>query len=120
MTAEDWELLQQLSYQPTGFVASSSGGCSLEGESAAQVRAAGDLGGRPLIVLASATPTGSADFDGYWIQTVQPELAKLSSRGRLRLVPESTGFGTQNDAPNVVVEAIREVVTEVETKTPVL
>jgi len=65
-----------------------------------------------LIVLASATPTGSADFDDYWIRTVQPKLAQLSSRGRLRFVPESKGFGTQNDAPNVVVQAIREVFEE--------
>jgi pimeloyl-ACP methyl ester carboxylesterase len=50
MGADEWLRLEMLSYQPTALAAAA--GCTLEGN-VAQVRAAGGLGDRPLIVLTS-------------------------------------------------------------------
>jgi pimeloyl-ACP methyl ester carboxylesterase len=68
--------------------------CARE-ESEEQVRAAGNLGDVPLIVIVSAgrqsarTPTERAvaeDWNKHQVEKVQPALARLSSRGRLVLL----------------------------------
>jgi len=91
-------------------------GCDLE-ESMAEVRAAGDFGNRPLIVLASSkafeSPPGSryaqatADFNEYWFHQLQPHLAALSTRGELVLVRDPEGQYAIVAAIDKVVGSIR-------------
>ena len=95
-------------------------GCNLD-ESMAEVRAAGDLGNRPLIVLASSRPfdappgghyaQATADFNEYWFHQLQPHLAALSTRGELVLVADPA-------AQDAIVPAIGKVVGEVRTEQP--
>jgi pimeloyl-ACP methyl ester carboxylesterase len=90
--------------------------CDLE-ESRAQVRAAGTLGDRPLIVLASArrmpfTPPDLEEartvdaFNSAWLGRLQPRLAALSTRGRLVTVAD-------NRPPAHVTQAIRDVLAQI-------
>jgi hypothetical protein len=106
ITPDQWFELRTLSFQPTGYVAYGSESCSAEEESAAEVRAAGNLGSRPLVVLSSTKPFADPSYNEYWVNNLQPRLAKLSTRGRLEIV-EGNGL-----PPNAIVHAIRQVVTE--------
>jgi hypothetical protein len=78
--------LDFLSDNPTA--ARGGGACSRE-ESTEQVRAAGDLGDLPLVVLASRQwfkPGQAPAWEANHVDHVLPALAKLSSRGKLILV----------------------------------
>jgi len=72
------------------------------------------LGDLPLIVLASARPSGlpaqggGGDLQEAWLE-MQRELAALSSQGELRPLPES-GHYIQYDQPEAVIEAVQDVV----------
>ncbi|MGD0228356.1 MAG: alpha/beta hydrolase [Terriglobia bacterium] len=86
-----------------------------EEESVAEVRAAGDFGTRPLVVLEGAEPEHAPSpeyekateaFNDYWFHQLLPRLAALSTRGRLVLAADAT-------APETVVAAVRNVVTKV-------
>jgi hypothetical protein len=92
LTPEQQSELDFLSDNPTAQQGSEL--CDRE-ESMQQVRAAGNLGSIPLVVLAStdrapAAPSapGSAEaiWDRHQVEQVQPGLARLSSRGRLVLL----------------------------------
>jgi pimeloyl-ACP methyl ester carboxylesterase len=116
-TPGETDYLSRLSRRPTAFVASGREGCAEEA-SLNEVRAAGTLGDRPLIVLTagrafdapdSASRADAAAYQQRWIHELQPSLARLSTRGRQVVVDESS-HGIQFDAPTVVVDAIREVV----------
>jgi hypothetical protein len=84
--------------------------------SAAQVRSAGNLGDRPLIVL---TATGQDDIppeippqdaqaeEDLWVHQLQPELARLSTHGKQIVVDSSHEMPTEH--PEVVISAIHEV-----------
>ena len=95
-------------------------GCDLE-EGMAEVRAAGDFGNRPLIVLASSKrfkpPAGSgfvkatADFNEYWFHQLQPHLAALSTRGELVLVSDPEGR-------EAIVTTVGKVVGEIRSMKP--
>src|SRR5438067_1336267 len=83
-------------------------------------RRAGRLGDRPLIVLTAGkfgTPPDPviakqvADFENLWVNQLQPDLARLSTRGR-QIVVRDSGHDIQFRAPEVVVKAVREVVDE--------
>jgi pimeloyl-ACP methyl ester carboxylesterase len=90
-------------------------GCDLE-EVTAEVRAAGNFGDRPLVVLASSRPfpappgapyQEAADaFNGYWSHQLQPHLAALSTRGELVLTEDA-----QRGEP--IIKAISRVVNDV-------
>jgi hypothetical protein len=89
-------------------------GCSLE-ESLAEVRAAGNFGTRPLVVLVGSEPfrapspqyeKATESLNDYYFHQLQPHLAALSTRGRLVLAKNAA-------APEAIVEAVRDVVTEV-------
>jgi len=86
-------------------------------------RAAGGrpLGDRPLVVLAAARRhpdldhLPAADADRYyrvWVEELQPALARLSSRGTLRAIPDS-GHSIHLERPDAVIAAIADVVAQV-------
>ncbi len=76
---------------------------------AAEARAAGSLGDRPLIVLSSENveATGSG---GVWME-LQTDLARLSTRGKNILA--GGGIDLIYQAPDAIVEATREIVGDV-------
>jgi pimeloyl-ACP methyl ester carboxylesterase len=82
-----------------------------------QVRSAGNLGDRPLIVLTAGKPYDpdpllskeqSDKQDDMWINVLQAEEARLSTRGKQIVVADS-GHMIPFDRPNSVVSAIRDV-----------
>ena len=84
-------------------------------------RGAGTLGDRPLIVLTAGQywkPTDPvaakeiAEFHENWAHQLQPELARLSTNGK-QIVVENSEHGIPEQAPDAVVGAIHQVVTEV-------
>lgn len=89
-------------------------------ESAEEVRQAGNLGDRPLVVLtagkeleAKDLPKGVSveemrEFRKTWINDLQVRQAKLSTRGKQIVVPDSTHM-IPMERPDTVVNAIHEV-----------
>jgi pimeloyl-ACP methyl ester carboxylesterase len=84
--------------------------------SAAQVRGAGNLGDRPLIVLTATRqddiapgipPEDAQVEEELWVHKLQPELARLSTRGKQIVVDSSHEMPTEH--PEVVISAIHEV-----------
>jgi pimeloyl-ACP methyl ester carboxylesterase len=87
--------------------------------SAEQARAAGSLGGKPLIVLTAGrapaadpdgilTPRDIADYQRVWIDDLQLRLAGLSAIGK-RIVVHDSGHNIPGDRPDAVVNAVREL-----------
>jgi pimeloyl-ACP methyl ester carboxylesterase len=88
--------------------------CARE-ESVAEVRAAGGLGDRPVVILTSANllasmrgDQGNNPTDQDWVR-LQAQLASLSSQAHQVLLDD------QKDASRAVVDAVRAVVGEVQT-----
>jgi pimeloyl-ACP methyl ester carboxylesterase len=85
-------------------------------ESSAEVRAAGNLGDRPLIVLTAAKSQLGSSLPGkveeeqqrIWAEVLQAELARLSSRGKQIIVPDS-GHMIPYEHPEAVISAVHEV-----------
>jgi len=84
-------------------------------------RASGKLGDRPLIVLTAGRYETSGDrvessassaFHEVWVHRLQADLARLSTHGR-QIVVENSSHGIQFEAPDAVVDAVRDVVTDV-------
>jgi len=84
--------------------------------SAAQVRVAGNLGDRPLIVLTATRqddippeipPKDALAENDLWVHQLQPELARLSTHGKQIVVDSSHEMPTEH--PEVVISAIHEV-----------
>ncbi|HEX2569327.1 MAG TPA: alpha/beta hydrolase [Polyangia bacterium] len=81
-----------------------------------EARAAGSLGGLPLVVLTSGTHAGSGpsvspeEARRIWVEELQAHLARLSSRGK-QVVLMDSGHGVPDERPDAVVGAIREVWT---------
>jgi pimeloyl-ACP methyl ester carboxylesterase len=80
-------------------------------------RKAGSLGDRPLVVLTAGrywAPPGlekqAAEYHDIWIHQLQPNLARLSTRGRQVIVD---AHHDMDEAPDAVVTATRQVVDEV-------
>jgi len=104
------EQLPELDFLSDNSTAVRGGEACTRAEGGEQVRAAGNLGDLPLIVLASEEkiPAGTpaqqavaANWNKLRIERVQPGLARLSSRGRLVLMQEVT--------PAAIVDAVRGV-----------
>jgi pimeloyl-ACP methyl ester carboxylesterase len=77
-------------------------------ESAAQVRAAGNLGNKPLVVLTAAySAQRRPHLHQVWIHELQPDLVRLSTRGKQIIV--NTGHYIPLQRPEAVVTAVREV-----------
>lgn len=89
-------------------------------ESAKQVRSAGTLGEKPLVVLTAGQnadekdlPKGFPkqafeDFHVLWVNDLQMREAHLSTRGKRILVPDSTHM-IPFERPDTIVNAVREV-----------
>ncbi len=84
--------------------------------SAAQVRSAGNLGDRPLIVLTATRqddispeipPKDAQAEEDLWVHQLQPELARLSTHGKQIIVDSSHEMPTEH--PEAVISAIHEV-----------
>ncbi|HXH48381.1 MAG TPA: alpha/beta hydrolase [Terriglobia bacterium] len=112
LTPEEQTELDSLSDNPTAERGSEL--CARE-ESMEQVKAAGNLGAVPLLVLApeydfheptSVTGSAEAAWNRYQLEKVQPELARLSTQGQL--VVEKDGLTLIS-----IVDAVRKVVTEI-------
>jgi hypothetical protein len=79
--------------------------------SSAEARAAGSLGGRPLIVLSAENIDAPQEFLDEWTNA-QSDLARLSTQGRQITV----GGGASDllyDAPDAIIAAVHQVVAEV-------
>ena len=95
-------------------------------ESANEVRAAANLGDKPLVVLtagksadASQLPAGFPkkefdDFHEVWVNDLQVKEAHLSTRGKRIMVPDSTHM-IPFERPDTIVSAIHEVFTAAST-----
>ena len=104
----------------TKFVESTVAEMSSFAESADQVRASGNLGNKPLIVLtagknadASQLPPGlqkkdMEDFHAIWVNELQVKQAQLSTQGKRIIVPDSDHM-IPFERPDAIVSAIREV-----------
>ena len=77
--------------------------------SSAEARAAGTLGSRPLLVLSAGNISAPAEFLEAWTNA-QSDLARLSTRGRQIAV---AGGDLLYEAPDAIVEAVRQIVAEV-------
>ena len=83
------------------------------------------IGDKPLIVLTAGRPwgnSGNAEIDRQgrayqqvWIHEIQPKLTRLSTRGR-QIVVRNSGHGIPQEAPEAVIDAVREVVGAVRLK----
>jgi pimeloyl-ACP methyl ester carboxylesterase len=111
------QIIEALRGQPKSIA--TSAGNATSPESYAQAHAAAGLGDRPMIVLAAGKPYSFGDpeldkeanaYRQVWINELQPQLARLSTRGRL-VVVEKSGHRISEEAPEVVIDAVREVVT---------
>jgi pimeloyl-ACP methyl ester carboxylesterase len=110
-----------LQMQPK-FIYASTGEMGLFSESANEVRAAGNLGDKPLVVLtagksadASQLPPGfpKKEFDDFhetWVNDLQVRESQLSTRGKRIMVPDSTHM-IPFERPDTIVAAIHEVFT---------
>jgi hypothetical protein len=102
------------------FTAQTEGeGCVLN-ESMAELRASGNFGDRPLVVLSGTKPYRApaprytravADLNHYYFDELQPRLAALSTRGRLVMREGAAD-------PASIAVAIRQVVEEVRRMRP--
>jgi hypothetical protein len=101
--------------QPKSIVAGAI--CNFAEKSPPQARAAGDLGDLPLIVLTAGQPLRTGDtetdkelvtFHEIWVHQLQPQLARLSTRGR-QITVENSGHSID---PDEVIKAILEVVMQ--------
>lgn len=89
-------------------------------KSAEQARAAGSLGALPLVVLTAGLNADAgmrqamsaqelAAYQRTWADDLQLRLARLSSRARREMVPDS-GHDIPSERPDAVVVAVREVI----------
>jgi pimeloyl-ACP methyl ester carboxylesterase len=84
-------------------------------QSAAEVRTAGSLGNRPLIVLTGAySAQRRPQLHEVWIHDLQPDLVRLSTRGKQVVV--NSGHSIPLQQPEAVIEAVQEVVGEIRSK----
>ncbi len=86
-------------------------------ESASQTRNSGNFGDKPLIVLTAGKSVDvpgmpkkdMQEFQQVWIHKLQPQLARLSTRGKQVIVSNSDHM-IPMEQPQAIIDAIREVV----------
>ena len=118
-TAEQAATFQGLELQTKSFEAAAV--CNFEEKVSEQMRTAGNLGDRPLIVLTAGQPFRVGDpeadkelaaFHEIWAHQLQPQLARLSTRGQ-QVIVENSGHVID---PNAVLKAIQEMAMEIRRK----
>jgi pimeloyl-ACP methyl ester carboxylesterase len=116
MTAD--QIIGALRQQPKSFATGASTGIT-EPLSYLEAASVHDLGNLELIVLTAGRSQDfrnadlnrqAADYQQIWIHELQPKLVRLSTQGR-QVVVENCDHNIPSQAPNVVIDAIREVVT---------
>lgn len=125
------EFGQELAYlqlQPK-FVEAAASEMGLFSESANQVRAAGNLGDKPLVVLTAGKNVDASqlpaeipkkemdDFHAVWMNELQVKEAHLSTRGKQIIVPDSDHM-IPFERPDAIVDALREVCAAVNASKP--
>jgi hypothetical protein len=55
----------------------------------------------------------AADYEQVWMHEIQPQLARLSTRGR-QIIVEKSGHRISDEAPEVVLDAVREVFSTIQ------
>ena len=122
LSLHDTTVIHQLQLQPKSFDASLYDGLSRP-ETLAQVNAVRSLGSTPLIVLSGAkepavpldskSEKGALDrFMDWRVHVTQACLGRLSKRGR-QVVLRDVGHAIPTEAPQSVVDAVREIVLQV-------
>jgi pimeloyl-ACP methyl ester carboxylesterase len=101
--AEFRPILQSFWTHPK-FYAALAGQMECMSETAAQLENAGGLGDMPLVVLTASDPSPARRAE-------QDAVAQLSSRGR-HLIATRSGHWIQLDQPELVIEAVRLVVSQ--------
>ena len=115
--------LTYLQLQPKYLKAMLSEESSFE-ESADEVRGAGTLGDKPVIVLTAGAAEPIPDvpnedasqFFAIWVGELQPRLARLSTRGR-QIVLMNSHHLIPFEEPEAVVNAVTDVMVEVKQRT---
>ena len=111
------EIVAALRNQPKSVVNNISTGIVLP-ESYAEARAIGSLGNCPLTVLTAGKALDFGDpelnkqamvYQQVWIHEIQAGLARLSTRGRQVVLPQSNHGSIPND---VIVSATRELLSQ--------
>jgi pimeloyl-ACP methyl ester carboxylesterase len=106
----------------TGFIDAISSELKNFETSASEVRAAGDLGDLPLVVITAGktgqspgmSPEDIRDFAAFhkiWTDDLQLRLARLSSRGK-RVIAENSDHMIPFRQPEIVVSALQDVVSQ--------
>jgi pimeloyl-ACP methyl ester carboxylesterase len=112
-SAEEWDILARLSRQRKVLLADAKVGPGRATDDL--VRSTGGLEEMPLIVLTQGDPSSPSsaapDVLRGWVG-LQRRFAQRSRRGRHVLVPNS-GHGIPMEAPDAVINAVREMVTTV-------
>jgi pimeloyl-ACP methyl ester carboxylesterase len=115
-TPEQAATYQGLEMQTKSFLAGAV--CDYEEKVSAQMKAAGNLGNIPLIVLTAGLPLRVGDpeadkelvaFHEIWVHQFQVQLTRLSTRGR-QVIVENSDHAIDPDA---VLKAIHEMVVEI-------
>ena len=87
-------------------------------------RRAGSFGDRPLVVLTAGRywkpddpvlAKQADEFHDVWVHQLQASLARLSTRGR-QIVVANADHGIADEAPDVVIDAVRSVVDQIRTE----
>jgi pimeloyl-ACP methyl ester carboxylesterase len=84
-------------------------------ETVAQLRAAGSLGDRPLVVLTALADHDDEKLKQEWMQQHAHLAARLSSSST-HIIAEKSGHFIQLDQPDLVITAIRQVVEAVRSR----
>lgn len=108
-TASEWNTIWHLTWQPKARTALVQELPAVD-RSSAQAQAAGNLGDRPLIVI-SPSHVPEQSRDSAVEAELQADLARLSTRGELVMVPDGKEPIQYRSAP-VVVDTVRKVVAE--------
>jgi pimeloyl-ACP methyl ester carboxylesterase len=110
LTAAEWNTIWFLTHSSKAIAALMQDIASLRLTSA-EARAAGSLGDRPLRVLSAENIVAPPEFLDAWTKT-QNDLARLSTQGK-QIVIGGRASDLLYDAPDVIGDAVRQVIAEV-------
>jgi hypothetical protein len=110
MTSPEWNTVWYLNQSAKSHSALLQDVAAWE-QSRAEAKAAGSLGDRPLIVLSAENLALASAYSSVW-KELQNDLARLSTRGKQTVVDLSSGDLTWQ-APDAVIEATRQVVSDI-------